>query len=174
MRWSRGRRAIAHSQVDAITVEVDDAIVRGNEDVDGGMPGAKARQPRHQPKRSERQIGRHGQRPGRLFAANLGHGLRDFVEHRPGRDLQDLSRVGQAQLPVTAFEQRRAELFLERLDLARERRLGQEQLLGPPREREMARRSIEPLEQVQRRQARQGNGSFSHSVYACERCGEFV
>ena len=147
---------IPYGQVDALAIEVDDAIVRGDEHVDGGMAGAKARQPRDQPYRRERLIGRDGQRQRRLLATNLGHRLRDLVEHAPGGCLQDLAGTGQAQLSVPALEQRKPDLLFERLHLAGQRRLRQKQLLGGASERKLARRRLEALEQIQRWQTPTG------------------
>ena len=55
---------------------------------------------------------------------------------------------------MAALEQRHAELLFERLDLARQRRLREVELLGRAGEGQMPRRGLETLEQVERGQAR--------------------
>jgi hypothetical protein len=137
-----------------LAVEIDDAIVGGYEYVDGRMAGAKAGQARDQPHRSERLIGRNGQRQSFLLAADLGDRLRELVQDVPGGCLQDLAGVGQPKLAVASLEQREAYLLFQRLHLAGERRLRQKQFLGGAGKRELARRRLEAFEQVERRKAR--------------------
>ena len=62
---------------------------------------------------------------------------------------------GEGERAVTPFEQGDAQAILERLDLARQRRLREEQLLRREREREPSARGLEAAEEVQRRETAQ-------------------
>ena len=71
----------------------------------------------------------------------------------------------QRQCAMPPLEQRHAERVFQRLDLARQRRLRDEQLLGGERERQSPSRGLETAEEVERRQRAQG---FMHSFHACK------
>ncbi len=99
----------------------------------------------------------------RLLAAYPRHRETELVENGPRRDLKDLSRLGQSERAMPALEKRRAELLLERLHLARQRRLRQEQLLAGAREAQVTRRRLEALEQVEGRETPCREVWFWHS-----------
>ena len=170
--------AIADGEIFALALEIDDAVVRRNVHVYPRMALAEPRQSRNQPQRGEGLIGRYGQGLRRLVAAYRGHCLSELAEHRLRRRVQHLSGFGQQQLAMAAFEQRHAELFFERLHLARQRRLRQEKLLRRAREAQVSRRGFEALEEIERRQPglarRRCQSSFRHSISSCIGCGEFV
>jgi hypothetical protein len=62
-------------------------------------------------------------------------------------------------------KQRDAELLLERLDLAADRRLGDEQLARRLGEAQVAGRRLESLEQIER-----GEVAPIHSIFSCKPC----
>jgi hypothetical protein len=62
---------------------------------------------------------------------------------------------------VTPLEQRRAEVLLERLDLAADCRLRDEQFLGGAREARQPRRRLEAADQLKRRQGARHDASLS-------------
>src|ERR1022692_778928 len=112
-------RAIAHREVDTLPVEIEDAVVGGDEYVDLRMPLAETRKARQQPQWGKRDRGRDRQRLHGLLAANHGHREAKLVENRPRRDLQNLPCLGQSKRAMPALEKGDAELFLKRLHLTR-------------------------------------------------------
>ena len=112
-------RAIAHGEIDALPIEIEHAIVGGDENVDVRMPLPEPRQPRQQPQGGKRDPGRNRQRRRRSLAANLGHRMGQLIEHCLRRQLQHLTRFGQSKRAMPALEQGHAELFFECLHLAR-------------------------------------------------------
>jgi hypothetical protein len=79
--------------------------------------------------------------------------LRPGVEQRERlvRDaVQLLAGARELERPAAALEQRLADLLLERLDLAADRRLRDEQLLRRAGEAQVARRGAETAQQVER------------------------
>ena len=75
------------------------------------------------------------------------------------------ARRRQRERAMAALEQRNPERVLQRLDLPRQRRLREEQLLGRERERQAASRRLESAQEVQRRQSAQ---RLMHSLHACK------
>ena len=74
------------------------------------------------------------------------------------------TRRRQRERPVTAHEERNTECLLQRLDLARQRGLGDEQLVGRACERQEAPGRLESLEEIEGRQRPQ---SFMHAPGSC-------
>jgi len=72
---------------------------------------------------------------------------------------------GQRERAMLSYEERHAEGFLERLHLPRERRLREKKLLRGARERQMPRRSLEALEEIERGQPAQ---RLMHASTSCE------
>jgi len=68
---------------------------------------------------------------------------------------------------MAPLEQRDAERVLERLDLARQRRLGEEKLVGGKREGKPPPRGLETAQEIERRQPPQ---RFMHALHACVPC----
>jgi hypothetical protein len=88
--------------------------------------------------------------PAGLRAQLVGR-LAHRRQHLRRGGVEPAARLGERERAVLALEQRRAELVLELLDLAADRRLGQEQLLARLGERQMARRRLEADQQVEGR-----------------------
>src|SRR5256885_16507021 len=117
MGWRGSSAEIRTRGIDAFAIEVDDAIVGRDVDVDVGKSLTEMREARDQPERSERLIGRYGQRLRRLIPADRSNRLRDLVEHALRRCMQHLPRIGQQELAMASLEKRQPELLLERLHL---------------------------------------------------------
>ena len=156
-------RAIANREVDALPIEVEDPVVGRDEHIDVRVPLPEPRQARQKPQRGKWNSGRDRERLHRLLASYARDREGKLVENGPRRDLKDLARLGQSKRAVPALEKRRSELLLERLHLARQRRLRQEQLLAGAREAQMTRRRVETLKEVQRGEAPSRKICFWHS-----------
>jgi hypothetical protein len=128
------------------------------------MQAAESRQPRREPEGGERIGGRDRQRPARV-AKPVGRRV-DLRERRVRDQVELLSGAGELQAAVHALEERLPDLLLERLDLAADRRLGNEQLMRRAGEAQVARGSAEAPEQVERQTWRP---ALIHSLNSCER-----
>ena len=131
------------------------------------MAGAKAGEARYQPQCGEWLIGGDGERLRRLLPSDFRYRVGELVEHRARSPLQDLARVGQQQRPMPPFEQGNAELLLERLNLPRQRRLGEEQLLRCACEGKVPRRGLESPDEIERRHSARRAVWDWHSNFAC-------
>jgi hypothetical protein len=114
-------------------------------DLDAGMPPPEAGEP------GREEVLVQGRQRAEAEPAPLQ--TRHLLDHAPGLRLlgqdplrereQRLPRIRQGEPPAPAVEQRRAQLRLQPLDLERERRLGDVQLLRGPAEVQPARRRDE-------------------------------
>ena len=93
-----------------------------------------------------------------LRAQPLG-GAAHGGEHLRRGGIELLARLGQRERAVAALEQHHAELVLELLDLAADRRLREVELLARLGERQVARRRLEADQQVE--------AAASHSYFSC-------
>ena len=84
--------------------------------------------------------------------------------------VQGPARWRETDRAVVALEQGDAEVFLERLDLPADGRLGDEQLLRREREAQAPAGGFETAQEVERGQSR----GHSHSSRACVRCAFIV
>ncbi len=161
----RGLRQVADGDIDVAAREIDDAIVRRDIDLDVRTPLAKRREPRDDPQRGERH--RRRQRESRRARAAARALRRSGKRRERVAHLAVKRRTGrrQRERPVPALEKRDAERVLQSLDLARQRRLREEQLLRGERERQPPASRLEAAEEIERRQRAQ---RLMHSPDSCE------
>src|SRR5207244_11838278 len=107
--------------------------------------------------RAREQSGRTRSEPARDVAQQTQHLARGLVER--------LTRLREAQVAVVPAKQGHAKLLLEGLDLAADGRLGDVELRRGLGEAQVARRRLETLQQVERRQ---GAPLFKHSFFSCK------
>src|SRR5882672_6260831 len=81
----------------------------------------------------------------------------------PAVRMRSVTSCSRSSSSVPALEQGNAQMLLERPDLPADGRLGDEQLLGRPREREVACRRLEALDQVQRGEIETSLLHYTHS-----------
>ena len=123
------RLAQPDCDVDAAGAEIGRGMGRGKPHLDPGVGGVEGIEPRDQPAHHEGGEAGDHERPLPGPRSDLGR--------RCLQDLQGLAYVrqercaggGELDAPVEAAEQRRAEMVLQRLDLAADRTMGQVQLL---------------------------------------------
>src|SRR6185437_1484136 len=114
-----------------------------------GVANAKAREPRTDPERCERHRRRHHEAGGARDAAHvLGRGRQ---RGERGGHVAMKRRAGrrQRERAMPPLEEREAERILQRLDLPRQRRLREEQLLGGQGERQPPPRRLEAAQEVE-------------------------
>jgi hypothetical protein len=115
------------------------------------MVAREPRQARNEPQRGERVGGGHRQRLlARVRAQPVGRAAHGGERLRRG-GVELVPRLGQRERAVPPLEEPHAELVLELLDLARDRRLREVELLARLGERQVARRRFESHQQVQGR-----------------------
>jgi hypothetical protein len=167
----RSHRPIADADVDAVALEVDERVARRDANVDLGMVGDEARQPRDQPEAGEsrRRRDHDGLRP--LAMANRARRAVEPAQGFEGGSVIGRAVLGEGERTVHATKQRHAETVLEREHLAADRRLRQRDLGTGAGEAEMARGALEGDQEVERGQLECSRAHrFSHASSACKRC----
>ena len=151
---------IADRDVDVAAFEVDVPIVGRHVDLDVRMSCAERRQLRDQPQRRERHR-RRDREPGLACAASdlLGGAARARAASRSRRDGKRAPAGVSASARCLRSNSGDAERVLERLHLARERRLREEQLLG--RAREATRAALPPRNRGGSRATAAGEASYA-------------
>ena len=143
---------MADGEVEAVAVEILDARVGHDAHVDPRVAASETGKTRNEPQGRERVRG--GDREAffpRLGAQSVRGGAHGGEDLRRGR-VEGPARVGERERAMAPLEELHAELVLQLLDLPAHRRLGQEELLARLGEGQVARRRLEPHEQIQCRQ----------------------
>jgi hypothetical protein len=165
-----GRRLLAH----VVDADVEfrgrhrcQAVAHDQAQLDVGIGGAKVRQPRREPQ--QRDAGRARDRQFEIAVRfhDVVCGFRAL--HEQTVDLRRVLLAGdrQPQRTVFAHEQRAAEEFLQLLDLAADRALGQVQFGGGFRETRVPHGGFERDEALKRRQGRDAHGGQGSQGRRC-------
>lgn len=150
-----GRRAVARTiadaEVDAFGAQIEYLVVRGDAQVDRGQARLQPPEPRQQPQRGDADAG--GDRDGLAFArgGERRDGVLQAVQRRIRDAEQSLAFRRERDLPVAALQQRDAEMRLERVDLAADRRLRDAQVLRGERDAHAAADRDETADEIERR-----------------------
>ncbi len=147
------RRLVAQRQVELRIVEVGEAVLGEDADVDVGVQALERLDPWQQPERAERGEGRDADAAPAARAADLLDAGIETRQQRLDRSQQQLPVGGELDPARAAREERRAELVLEALDLAADRRLGDVQLVGGGAEAERPGDRLEGSQGAQRERA---------------------
>jgi hypothetical protein len=152
LRAGIARRAVADRQVHAVAFEVHELDAGREAHVDIGVCNRETGEPGDQPQARESWRGGHHHRLlSRGLAKLFGHAVQ-LLQHRTGRDVQLLPRLGETQRAVQALEQRHVQPLLECGDLPADGRLRERQFVGGPGEAQVPGCGLERFEQVQRGQ----------------------
>jgi hypothetical protein len=103
--------------------------------VDVGMARLELSDPPDKPRRRERGAGVDDEEAAPLRLAHRAGRARQHREAVAEARRARRARLGQAQAAAGTLDQRRADFLFEQADLLRDRRLGDEKLLGGARER---------------------------------------
>ena len=144
--------AVTNGQVDVLAREVDMMQRGADPEIDLGVGLGETPQPMHEPLGREVRRRADGEHAAALALQQPLRSSRDAVEGIAHDDEIGASGLGDDQALPLAIEQLQPELGLERLDLMADGALGDAELLGRAREALMARRRLESLERVERRQ----------------------
>ena len=155
--------AVAQREVELGIVEVGERVVRRDADVDVGVLALERLDARQQPERPERREGGDADPAATARTADLLHARVELAEPGLDRPQQGLAVGSDLDVARAAQEERRAELVLEALDLAADRRLRDVQLVGRGVEAEQPRHRLEGAQVAQRQRPA---GPFIHTVSA--------
>jgi hypothetical protein len=147
------RAHVTQGEIELGVVEVLDRVVRRDADVDVGMFALERLDARQQPERSERGEGGDADAPAAARAADVLDAGVELGEQRLDRAQQCLPVGRDLDVARAAREELGAELVLEALDLAADRRLRDVQLLRRDAEIERPRDRLEGAQVGQREAA---------------------
>src|SRR5690606_14843611 len=132
-RGRRGGRTVADREIDALAAQVDEPRVGRDAQVDVGVARLEVAHARKQPQAGEADGRRDGDGPSAARDADVAHHLLELA-HRSLGDLEEsLTLWRERKGAMAAHEKLHAEHVLERVDLAADRRLREEEILAGER-----------------------------------------
>src|SRR5690606_18652406 len=118
----------------------------------------QAAEARQQPQPGHADAGGDRHRTTAIGAAKLAGDVLQLLDRAVGAAEEALAFGREADAAMLAPEELDAEMRLQRMDLAADRRLGEAEIVGGERDAHAPADGDEPLEQVEREQADERNG----------------
>ena len=159
MRAIRCRRrrtavqAVPDGQVDPFDPEVEPLVAGRHTDVDRRVLQLEPAQARQQPKAADTDARRDRHRQPLPGAGQCAEDILQLLHGTVGDAKKPLTVGGKSQGPVAAREKLRAERFLQAMNLATDRRLGEEEVLRGERDAHSPPDGNEPSDVIQGRKA---------------------